>query len=198
MNKKYKNLVVAISGSGRTLKNILDQEDSLPFNVVGVVASRECSGLDYSRDKKIPELICDTTHSDDQALLGRFLGKVGCDFVALAGFIQIWPLQVSEDRPVLNIHPALLPKFGGKGMYGINVHRAVKESGVLLSGATVHLVTEAYDEGPILAQAPVQIFPEDSPEDIAKKVFDRECELYPKALAEFSQGLLNSEQVLTI
>lgn len=198
MDKKYSSLVIAISGSGRTLKNILELEHSLPFKVVGVVASRECTGLEYSRNKKIPELICDMKSADDNSVLGKFLTTVGCDFIALAGFIQIWPLDISKERPVLNIHPALLPKFGGKGMYGIHVHRAVKESGVLLSGATVHLVTEAYDEGPILAQAPVQIFPEDSPEDIARKVFDKECELYPKALAEFSQGHLIREKVLTI
>jgi phosphoribosylglycinamide formyltransferase-1 len=107
-----------------------------------------------------------------------------CDFVCLAGYLRILPNAILERFPgrVLNIHPSLLPKFGGKGMYGIRVHQAVVAAGETESGCTVHLVTEHYDEGPVVLQLKCEVRPEDTPEDVAANVLKLEHRAYPEAL----------------
>jgi phosphoribosylglycinamide formyltransferase 1 len=117
------------------------------------------------------------------------LGQV--QVVCLAGFLRLLPdevLHAFEGR-ILNIHPALLPKFGGKGMYGMHVHRAVLEAGEKATGCTVHLVTEVYDEGPVLLQRTCPVLADDTPETLAARVLELEHETYPQALALLLRGL---------
>jgi folate-dependent phosphoribosylglycinamide formyltransferase PurN len=168
------------------------------YSVVGVIASKQCQGLKFAKQSQIPCKIFDFKNKDVHSEIGAWLQKHGADIVVLAGFIQKWPTELLKDKPVLNIHPALLPKFGGKGMYGMNVHRAVKDNQEKESGATVHLVSENYDEGPILAQSKVKIEDNDTPERIASKVFQAECNLYPKAIEAFVRGGLVDGEVLFI
>jgi phosphoribosylglycinamide formyltransferase-1 len=106
------------------------------------------------------------------------------DWVALAGFLLKVPEEVCAafEGRMVNIHPALLPKFGGAGMYGMNVHRAVKDAGEIKSGMTIHYVNGAYDEGDIVFQGEVDLLPDDSPEDIASKVLTLEHRHYPQVL----------------
>src|SRR5690606_35781064 len=114
----------------------------------------------------------------------RLLEDAGIDLIALAGYLKLVPREVVDrfrDR-ILNIHPALLPAFGGHGMYGLRVHRAVLASGAKVSGATVHLVDERYDEGPIVAQWPVPVLPGDTPARLAARVLKVEHILYPLAV----------------
>ena len=111
--------------------------------------------------------------------------ELGVDFVVLAGYLKLIPSELCRAYPrgILNIHPALLPAFGGKGFYGKRVHQAVVESGARFSGATVHFVDEEYDRGPILAQRTVEVRPGDSAEDLAARVLREEHQLYSEALA---------------
>jgi folate-dependent phosphoribosylglycinamide formyltransferase PurN len=126
-------------------------------------------------------------------LAGRMLGELErhrIDVVVLAGWMQLVPLGVVErfHGRMLNIHPALLPAFGGKGMYGIRVHRAVIESGARVSGATVHLVSDRYDEGRIVAQWPVPVLPGDTPETLAARVLAVEHRILPLAVEAVARG----------
>ncbi|MFN3195784.1 MAG: phosphoribosylglycinamide formyltransferase [Chlorobiota bacterium] len=132
------------------------------------------------------------TGEEFQAALLNLLDKHNIDLVVLAGYMRMIPKVMIEKyrNRILNIHPALLPKYGGKGMYGMNVHRAVHETGEKESGATVHLVNEKYDEGRILKQEKVAIEPTDSPEDIAKKVLEVEHRIYAQTIKEIVEGSL--------
>jgi phosphoribosylglycinamide formyltransferase-1 len=124
-----------------------------------------------------------------QALL-QALHEHHCNFIALAGYLEWIPPEVVREfrHRMLNIHPALLPAFGGKGMYGMNVHKAVIEYGARLSGATVHFVDEEYDHGPILAQQAVLVSPNDTPEMLAERVHEIELHLYANAIRLVAQS----------
>jgi phosphoribosylglycinamide formyltransferase-1 len=132
------------------------------------------------------------TAEEFQSDLLSLLDKHEIDLVVLAGYMRMIPKVMIEKykNRILNIHPALLPKYGGKGMYGMNVHRAVYEAGDTESGATVHLVNEKYDEGRILKQGKVAISKEDAPEDIARKVLEVEHRIYAETIEEIVEGTL--------
>lgn len=125
----------------------------------------------------------------DRAILAA-LRDAKVDLVILAGYMKkIGPQLISGYRNrILNIHPSLLPKFGGQGMYGMHVHRAALAAGETQSGATVHLVTEGFDEGPILQQATVPVHPDDTPETLQARVLQQEHRLYPDTIAKIVSG----------
>jgi folate-dependent phosphoribosylglycinamide formyltransferase PurN len=125
------------------------------------------------------------------------LVDAGVQVVFLAGYLRLLPAAVVARWPrrILNVHPALLPSFGGKGMYGLNVHRAVLESGARITGPTVHFVDERYDEGHILAQWPVPVRPGDTPETLAARVLAAEHRLYPLAAAHLCRALAAGNEV---
>lgn len=131
----------------------------------------------------------DTATEFQSALLG-VLDEHSIDLVVLAGYMRMIPKVLIEKyhNRILNIHPALLPKYGGKGMYGMNVHSAVHEAGDSESGATVHLVNEKYDEGKILKQGKVAISKDDTPENIARKVLEVEHRIYAETIKEIVEG----------
>jgi len=131
----------------------------------------------------------DSAAEFQSALLG-VLDEHNIDLVVLAGYMRMIPKMMIEKyhNRILNIHPALLPKYGGKGMYGMNVHQAVHEAGDTESGATVHLVNEKYDEGKILKQGKVAISNDDTPEDIARKVLEVEHRIYAETIKEIVEG----------
>ena len=132
------------------------------------------------------------THPDpeslDHAILDA-LTNARIDLIVLAGFMKkIGPLTMAAFRNrIVNIHPSLLPKFGGQGMYGLHVHKAVLEAGEIETGATVHLIGSQYDEGPILQQATVPVYPGDTPEALQLRVLDQEHQLYPDTLAKIAR-----------
>lgn len=123
--------------------------------------------------------------SDPEGLPEAF---AGCDLICLAGYLKLLPVEVSERYPVLNIHPSLLPAFGGKGMYGLHVHRAVLAAGEKESGCTVHRVGTVYDEGEIVKQARCPVLPDDTPESLAARVLALEHRVYPEAVREVLNG----------
>ncbi len=187
-------LGVLLSGSGRTLQNLIDriEDRSLPARITVVVSSHpDVKGLDRARAAKIPTAVVDYRKvPGDKAFSAAVtaeLEKVPVDLVIMAGFIRRYLFPSKFEGRVLNIHPALLPDFGGKGMYGHRVHEAVLRSGARESGCTVHLADLHYDKGPILLQKRVPVLPGDTPEALAERVFRAECEAYPEAIRRMAE-----------
>jgi len=176
-------LLVMLSGSGRTLVNLARaiDEGGLDARIALVVASRPCLGAQRARELGLPVRIVEGELSPE-ALLG-LVREAKADLVALAGYLRRVPVPVELAGRIVNIHPALLPRFGGKGMYGLRVHQAVLDAGETESGCTVHLCDERYDTGPILLQKRCPVLPGDTAQTLADRVFALEQEAYPEALA---------------
>lgn len=197
MPEPVMRLAVFASGGGSNFQSIVDaaERGDLPCEVALCVASRETAGvLARARTHGVPALVLDPSAYDTEPdyaaeLLAR-LDEHGVTFIALAGYLRRIPPAVvaAYEGRMVNIHPALLPSFGGAGMYGRRVHEAVLAHGVHWSGATVHLVDEQYDSGPIVLQEPVPVLPDDTPERLAARVLEVEHRLYPQALRLFAQG----------
>lgn len=190
-------LGVLLSGGGRTLENLLDhiRAGALAAEVAVVIASRpEIRGIEVARAagisthlvrrKEFPNV---EAYSDAMA---KHLDGARVDLVCLAGFLSHWIVPDRYLGRVMNIHPALLPSFGGHGMYGHHVHEAVVARGCKVSGCTVHFVNNVYDEGPIILQRTVPVYAEDAPDDVANRVFQEECVAYPEAIRLFAEGRL--------
>jgi phosphoribosylglycinamide formyltransferase-1 len=192
---------VLLSGTGRTLANFLDQiaKGRLDGEIVAVASNKEgVRGLSIAQQAGIPSAVFrradyPTRKQRDAAMLDWVCAH-GPALITLAGYLALLDLDRAGTTPVLNIHPALLPRFGGKGFYGDRVHAAVLESGDAESGATVHLVSEEYDRGPILAQVRVPVLPGDDVTVLAHRVFEAERELYPDVLRRIAGGEIVIEQ----
>ncbi|MEO6595092.1 MAG: phosphoribosylglycinamide formyltransferase [Planctomycetota bacterium] len=173
-------LAVMLSGTGRTLQNLIDRiaDGRLRASIEGVVSDRpEAMGLQRALRHGL-----DSRTLRDPSEIWAWLLELEVDLVVLAGYMRLLPIEPEFDGRVLNIHPALLPKFGGKGMHGERVHAAVLAARETESGCTVHLCNERYDEGRVLLQARVRITPRDTPATLAARVFAAECEAYPAAI----------------
>lgn len=175
-------LAVLLSGGGRTLLNLLEEIDAdrLDAEVALVIASRECLGAERARARGLAvEVIPGRIPAGD---LEHRLREARIAWVVLAGYLHLVDVPRAWAGRVVNIHPALLPRHGGKGMYGDRVHRAVLEAGDTESGCTVHLVDEEYDRGTVLLQRRCPVLPDDTPETLAARVFEEERIAYPEAL----------------
>ena len=152
---------------------------------ISLIGSNKKEAFVLERAKKfnVPTFTFSKTELES-GLVTKKLQEVGIDWVVLAGFLLKIPTDLIHAFPdrIINIHPALLPNYGGKGMYGMKVHEAVKVAGEKETGITIHLVNEHYDEGKIIFQAAVPILPEDSPEDIAQKVHQLEYKYFPNVI----------------
>jgi len=182
-------IAVFVSGGGRTLRNIAAAIDdgAVPARIVLVVATKECPGAAFARECGIPTVIHGSLDSDEE--VGDMLRRFGAEWTVLAGYVRLLPIPEGYRGRVVNIHPSLLPRHGGQGMYGRRVHASVIASGEPVSGCTVHLADGEYDRGEIIAQASCPVLPGDTPETLGARVFELETDLYPKALAElFSRG----------
>jgi formyltetrahydrofolate-dependent phosphoribosylglycinamide formyltransferase len=186
-----KNLAVFASGRGSNFQKIFHkiQDGAIPAQVKCLISDNKNAGaLDFARSHSVkcyvvvPKEYPDST-SFGEALLNILAGEK-IDWVVLAGYLKKIPDNVvsAYANRILNIHPALLPAFGGRGMYGMNVHRAVFASGAKVSGVTVHLVNSVYDAGPVVMQKAVDIEECRSPEEIAEKVLKEEHQLYSEAI----------------
>lgn len=180
---------VFLSGSGRTLANLIDHRDhhSLPIDIPLVIGSRErLGGLEIASRHGIETRVVPRPAGIDEAVYqGHMFDPVrdaGCDFVIMAGFLKHVLIPDDFNGRVINIHPSLLPAFGGPGMYGGRVHAAAIQRGVQVSGCTVHYVDNLYDNGPIILQRWCQVEPQDTPEQLAAKVFELEKEALPSAI----------------
>ncbi|MFQ5537061.1 MAG: phosphoribosylglycinamide formyltransferase [Gemmatimonadota bacterium] len=187
---------VFASGGGSNLQALMDHAAGREsWRVALVISDRQGAGaLERARRAGVPWAVIPTRHRPPAEVAGEMLDTLehhGVHLVLLAGYLKLVPPQVVARFPerMLNIHPALLPSFGGKGMYGIHVHRAVLESGARLSGPTVHLVDEVYDRGRILAQWPVPVHEGDTPEALATRVLKVEHLLYPRVVDHVCHAL---------
>ncbi|UYV12652.1 MAG: phosphoribosylglycinamide formyltransferase [Phycisphaera sp.] len=177
-------LLALLSGGGRTLLNLLDaiEAGALHARVAGVVASRPCAGAERAEARGLQtEIIRGMIPA--QELLGLVRAH-GASWVVLCGYLQRIDVPDELAGRIVNIHPALLPKFGGPGMYGDRVHRAVLDAGETESGCTVHVCDAEYDTGPIVLQERCPVLPGDTVDSLAARVFELECRAYPKALTE--------------
>jgi len=196
-SKGMKNPVrlgVLLSGSGRTLQNLIDriQDGSLSARIEVVISSHaDVKGLDRARKANIPAVTVNwksfTEKTFSEAVTAE-LDKHPLDLVIMAGFIRRYLFPKKYEGRILNIHPALLPKFGGKGYYGHFVHEAVLKSDAKESGCTVHYVDLQYDHGATILQKRVPVLPGDTPETLADRVFHAECEAYPEAIRRIAAG----------
>jgi len=191
------NIGVFASGRGSNFQAILNaiQEGLLPARVVLVLSNKGDAGaLEIARASSLAAVHLSQKQFPDEASFTAamldVLKKHNVQIVALAGYLKKIPLNVVREykNRILNIHPALLPSFGGAGMYGHYVHEAVIASGVKLSGATVHLVDEEYDRGPIVLQKAVAVEACETPVTLAEKVLKIEHEIYPLALKAFAEN----------
>ncbi len=189
-------IAVLISGRGSNFIAIQQRIEagSLPARIACVVSSRaDAPGLAFATERGIPTLVMPGKEQPD-AKIATFLletfRKYDVALVVLAGFLRKIPRAVVEEWPdrIINIHPALLPSFGGKGMYGRRVHEAVLAYGCKVSGATVHLVSAEYDTGPPVLQRCVPVYDDDTLETLAARVLQVEHELLPEAVALFARG----------
>jgi formyltetrahydrofolate-dependent phosphoribosylglycinamide formyltransferase len=197
LNTPALRLAVLLSGSGSTLENFFVRRErgELPVEFAGVIASKpEAYGLERARRRGVPAFAVERrAHPDERVFndaLHRVLDRLGADLVACAGFLSRFELRGKWEGRALNVHPALIPAFCGKGFYGERVHRAVLAAGVRLSGATVHFCDDEYDHGPIVLQEAVPVLSGDDPHSLARRVAALERELYPRAIRLFAEGRL--------
>ncbi len=192
-----RRIAILASGTGSNARKIVEHLQDNEFVEVVLIASNRKSAkvLDMASDHSIATTVI--TRSDfyqSESFLNQ-LRELDVDWIVLAGFLWLVPSNLISAYPnrIVNIHPALLPAYGGKGMYGINVHKAVKDNNDNVSGMTIHLVNENYDDGAIIFQGRTDIDPSDSPEDIAAKVLKLEHKYYPKVI----EGMVMAQPKLT-
>ena len=188
-----KRLVVLLSGGGRTLLNLADAIDDgrLDAEVPLVISSRRTAkGVPRARDRGlVVDVLRPRDFADKAAFVAAQTARILAarpDLVVMAGYLVHYPVPAELAGRMLNIHPSLLPRHGGQGMYGDHVHAAVLAAGDPTSGCTVHVVDDQYDHGPVVAQAEVPVLPDDTVDTLAARVFEAECALYPRVLQEWS------------
>jgi len=193
-------LAVLLSGNGTTLQNLLDRiaDGRLHAHIVLVVANRaDAYGLVRAEQAEVPTAVierkeCASREEFSQRIF-ELCRQAQVDLVCMAGFLQLIHIPNDFLGRVMNIHPALIPAFCGKGFYGHHVHEAALAYGVKVSGCTVHFADNVYDHGPIILQRTVAVLDDDTPDTPAARVSEQECEAYPEAIRLFAEGKLRIE-----
>jgi len=193
-------LAVLISGSGTTLQNLIDRigDGSLNAKIAVVVASRPgIGGIERARQAGLRCHIVDRKEYSDIHEYSRRVFEIcadaKADLICLAGWLSLLGIPTAFHGRVMNIHPALLPDFGGKGMFGRRVHQAVIDQGCKVSGCTVHFVDATYDTGPIILQRVCPVLEDDTADSLAHRVFEEEKIAYPQAIRLFQENRLKIE-----
>lgn len=193
-------IAVLLSGQGRTLANLLAaiERGELPVTIRCVIGSKPgILGLTVAANAGIPcHVITRKAFTGTEAFsdaIWETLAPYGVQLVVHAGFLQKLLVPPEWAGRVINIHPSLLPSFGGTGMYGHHVHEAVIAHGCKVSGCTAHICDDAYDAGPIIAQRCVPVRDDDTPETLADRVFAAECDLYPTVIRAFAEGRIQQD-----
>lgn len=181
-----KRIAIFASGNGSNAEGIVNYFKKRKTAEVAIILSNNPKAyvLERARDLGVRHITFNRADFYQSGVVLSVLKKEAIDFIVLAGFLWLVPEQLVNAYPnkILNIHPALLPKYGGKGMYGAKVHEAVKSRGEPESGITIHLVNKNYDEGDIVFQATCPVHADDTPEDIAQKVHELEYQHYPRVI----------------
>ena len=188
---------ILLSGGGRTMTNIQEKiaAGQLNAEIVVVVSSlSKVKGVQLAKDMGLEPVIIRKKDNPDveqfSAKIAKALDDARVDLVVQAGWMCLWHIPANYENRVMNIHPALLPAFGGQGMYGHHVHEAVVKTGCKVTGCTVHFCTNEYDAGPIIVQRTCAVKDTDTPDDVASRVFEQECIAYPEAIQLFAEGQL--------
>lgn len=195
--KKPIRMAVLISGGGTTLLNIFEQikQGDLNAEISLVISSRaQVAGVKRAKDAGLNVKVVRKKDFPDidefSAQLEDHIDAENIDLVIQAGWLCLWKIPQKYKNRVMNIHPALLPSFGGKGMWGHHVHEAVLKAGAKVSGCTVHFCTNQYDKGPIIVQRCCEVKEDDTPDTLAARVFEQECIAYPQAIKLFAENRL--------
>ena len=182
-------IAVLISGGGTTLRNLIEKIEAGALQVeirLVISSSPAARGLEFAREASIPTLVIEKTKATNDEEFSQVIfepcRRAGVKYVVMGGFLKHVLIPPDFENRVINIHPALLPAFGGKGMYGLKVHQAVLDAGVKTTGCTVHFVDNEYDHGPAILQREVEVLPRDTAGSLQSRVFLAERELYPEAL----------------
>ncbi|MGP0063806.1 MAG: phosphoribosylglycinamide formyltransferase [Isosphaeraceae bacterium] len=192
-------LAVCVSGEGTTLQNLIDRIKSrkLKAEIVQVVASRPRIGaIARAEAARIPLALANRNargRTDFSASIFEPIRHSKADLVILGGFLSLLYIPPDYKGRVINVHPSLIPAFCGEGYYGSKVHKAVIDSGVRVSGCSIHFADDNYDSGPIIQQCPVPVREDDTPESLAARIFEEECKALPEAITMYSQGRLRIE-----
>lgn len=195
MSESQLSIAVFLSGSGRTLANLIRHRDEhgLPIDIRLVIGSRsKLRGLEIAQQDGIETLVIrqkDFASGEDyrDAMFDPVVA-CGAQYVVMAGFLKHVLIPEDFTNRVINIHPSLLPKFGGTGMYGHHVHEAVIAAGETQSGCTVHYVDNLYDNGPAILQRTCPVLPTDTPDALAARVFEQECHALPEAIQKIANA----------
>ena len=197
--KNKKRIIVFASGSGTNFINIYKNLNAQNINgeiILLISNNKNCGAIKFAKDKNIDfEIINIFRYKTDENILNKYIVLLEIykpDLILLAGFMKKIPIEVVElyKNKILNIHPSLLPRYGGKGFYGMNVHKAVLESKDKITGVTVHFIDNEYDRGPILIQEKVEVLPDDSLESLSSRVLQTEYQVYFKAVELFCKDLI--------
>lgn len=191
------SIAVLISGGGTTLKNLIDvqKSGSVNWRIDGVITNNpNAQGIDFATVNGIQHAV--VNHRDfknNKQFSGAVYQaieslKVKPDLIVMGGFLRKLAIPDGYRNKIINIHPSLIPSFCGKGNYGLRVHQAVIQYGCKLTGCTVHFVDDQYDHGPIIAQRAVPVENDDTPESLAARVFDAECQLFPEVISKIAAG----------
>ena len=186
-------VAVLISGSGTTLKNLIELRDRgtlrVDFRLV-VSSKKEAGGLKFAEAVSIPTVVVPKlkTQTAEEHSENVFspIRKAGVQLVVMGGYLQHVLIPTDFENKVINIHPSLIPSFSGQGMYGLKVHQAAIDFGVKVSGCTVHFVDNEYDHGPIILQRTCEVLTTDSAESLQRRVFELECEVLPDAIRKIA------------
>lgn len=196
--RKLLPIAVLISGGGTTLRNLIQKiaEQQLDAEIRLVIATRaKAAGLRFAADAGIPSHVVRTRDFDSVEAFSNAIFQpcrdAGTQLVVMGGFLKHVLVPNDFVQRVVNIHPALIPAFCGKGYYGHHVHQAVLEYGVKVSGCTVHFVDDHYDHGPIIIQRTVPVLDDDTADTLAARVFQQECVAYPQAIQWYAEGRLH-------
>lgn len=198
--QKSLRIAVLISGGGTTLRNLIEKINAgrLPVEIGLVVSSAPgVRGLQFAQEVGIPSVVIQRNGFTDQDAFSREIfdrcREARTELVVMAGFLKRITIPDDYANRVVNIHPALIPAFCGEGFYGHHVHEAVLEYGAKLSGCTVHFANNHYDNGPVIVQRAVPVLDGDTPDSLAARVFEAECEAYPEALRLIAAGRVTVE-----
>lgn len=187
------NIAIFVSGNGSNCENIIRYfQDSETVNCALVVCNKsDAYALVRAQNLNVPTAVMPKPELNDEEKMMTLMKEYKIDFIVLAGFLPLVPNFLIEAYPmrIVNIHPSLLPKFGGKGMWGHHVHEAVKAAGETESGITIHYVTPVCDSGEIIVQYKTDISPEDTADDIAAKVHELEMKYYPAIIEKIIKEL---------
>lgn len=190
-------VAVLLSGSGTTLENLFVRQEAgtLPIQIVCVVSSRaDAFGLERARRRGVPGTLVERKKHKDVETFSRMIFDAvrthRPGLICLAGFMSLLRVPPDFQGRLMNIHPALLPAFGGKGYYGHHVHEAVLAHGCKVAGCTAHFVDNEYDHGPIILQKAIEVREDDTPDSLAERVQAAEREVFPEAVRLFAEGRL--------